>query len=139
MANGNFDQSDLQQAFVRARDIFNTGPDNFDGLRPLFHPDIVYSRIHAPQWYRGLDNVITWLKSARMHQEQPRFYPDLNEAFPNGSPQGTIQHVGGTASWTRTGFKDETIEYVFTYVRDKEGAPWLLVDAHGHLQGAGSW
>jgi hypothetical protein len=138
MSDANFDPSDLRQAFERARDIFNAGPIRYDELKSLFHEDIVYSRIHSPAWWKGCDTVIGWLKSSKQ-TEQPRFYPDMQQAFPSSkSPGGTIQHVGGTARWERAGYPDEEIEYMFTFVRGKEGDPWLLIDAHGHVKG-GHW
>ena len=136
MAAINFDQSDLRQTFERACDIFNAGPSHYDELRPLFHEDLVYSRIHTPEWWRGRDIIIGWLKSVKQ-EEQPKFYPDMKEAFPSSmSPGGIIRHVGGTAKWQRAGYPDEEIEYMFTFTRPKEGDPWVLIDAHGHVKGS---
>ncbi len=139
MASATFDPTDLRQTFERARDCFNAG--NYDEMQTLCHPDLVYSRLHHPGWYRGSSIVAGWLKAEKKN-EQPQFDPDMQEAFPpSKSTGGTIQHVGGPAKWKhRKGEagEGEDIQYIFTFTRDKEGDRWFLFDAHGQVKASGS-
>jgi hypothetical protein len=135
-----FDQTDLRQTFERICALMNSA--QYDELKPLFHPDLVYSRLHHPGWYRGSSIVIDWL-NAEKKNEQPQFMPDMQKAkdFPaSKSAQGTIQHVGGPAKWKhRKGEagEGEDIQYIFTFVRDNQDR-WLLFDAHGQVK-ASRW
>jgi hypothetical protein len=134
-----FDQTDLRRAFEQACALMNAG--RYDELKPLFHEDMVYSRLHHPGWYQSCRIVIDWLNAEKKH-DQPQFIPDMEKAFPpSRSTGGTIQHVGGPAKWKHRKEEigeGEDIQYIFTFTRDKEGAPWFLIDAHGQVKPPGS-
>jgi hypothetical protein len=122
------DQTDLRQTYDEARRLFNE--KRYDDLRPLFHEDIIYTKIHSSGWYRGRDEAIAALNEYKAI-DNPQFLPYKEEAF---APGGTIRHIAGQAIWERKkGGSHEEIDYIFTFIRDAEGDPWLLIDAVGRI------
>jgi hypothetical protein len=130
------DQTDLQQTFDEAVRIFNGG--RYDDLRPLLDPAIVWKRLHHRESLIGAnaagdidDDVVQWLNKVKLPQK-PQFLP---------APQRTtmtvadnVQKISGPGKWKSSNEAPvENLEYIFTFARSNAGAPWLLVNAFGHI------
>jgi Dyp-type peroxidase family len=123
-----FNQKDLSETFNQARILFNAG--DFEGLRPLFHPAVVWKLLHHAGSYGGIDGVINFL-NANKKKLMPQFDPKtviISQSNSDGS-----QRISGTAQWHAWKDSDpEDIEYIFTFQPDTAGR-WLLVNVFGHL------
>jgi hypothetical protein len=126
-----FDQTDLQQTFQRATDVFNSG--NYEQLRPLFHSNITWKMLHHAGSFTGLDDVIDWLKGTKGHL-LPQFIPDAAKMITTSANTGDgSRRIRGPALWQaqRSGVS-ESIEYIFTFTTDRNGR-WLLINAFAHV------
>jgi len=127
-----FDPKDIMETFVQAQKLFNEG--DFEGLRPLFHPAIVWKLLHHAGSYSGIDGVINFL-NANKKKLQPQFYPNpktINVSQCQSTRDGS-QRISGTARWhSSKNSAPEDIDYIFTFQRDTPGR-WLLVYVFGHV------
>ena len=48
-----FDQTDLQQTFLRLIELFNEG--NYNGMRPFLHPNIIWEMLHHADSITGAE------------------------------------------------------------------------------------
>ena len=126
-----FDQKDLQQTFLRLRDLFNGG--NYDGMRPLFHPNLVWKMLYSAESVIGAEEVIRWLKSNK-GPLNPQFAPDLNQQSTNHLKDGSEQIRGPAELLPEKAKPDnvETIEYNLSLTTDRVGR-WLLINMFGYL------
>jgi hypothetical protein len=126
-----FDQKDLQQTFFRLRDLFNGG--NYEGMRPLFHPNLVWKMLYSAESVIGAEEVIRWLKINK-GPLNPQFAPDLNQESTNHLRDGSAQ-ITGPAEWLDEKAKPnnvENFEYNLTFTTDRDGR-WLLINVFGRL------
>jgi len=124
-----FDQTDLQQTFQRATDVFNSG--NYEQLRPLFHSNITWKMLHFAGSFTGPDDVIAWLK--RKGNLLPQFIPDAGKVITAAANTGDgSRRIRGPALWqTQRSGVTENIEYIFTFTTDLNGR-WLLINMFAH-------
>ena len=126
-----FDQKDLQQTFLRLRDLFNGG--NYEGMRPLFHPNLVWKMLYSAESVIGAEEVIRWLKINK-GPLNPQFAPDLNQQSTNHLKDGSEQIRGPAELLPEKAKPDnvETIEYNLSLTTDRVGR-WLLINMFGYL------
>jgi len=126
-----FDQTDLQQTFHRATDVFNSG--NYEHLRPLLHSNITCKMLHHAGSFTSLDDVIGWLKGTKASL-LPQFFPDAGKLITTSANTGDgSRRIRGPARWqAQSGGVSENIEYIFTFTTDHDGR-WLLINAFGHI------
>jgi|SRR5690348_10751118 hypothetical protein len=126
-----FDQKDLQQTFLRLRDLFNGG--NYEGMRPLFHPNLVWKMLDSAESVIGAEEVIRWLKTNK-GPLNPQFAPDLNQQNTNHLKDGSEQIRGPAELLPEKAKPDnvETIEYNLSLTTDRVGR-WLLINMFGYL------
>ena len=123
-----FDQKDLQQVFLRLRDLFDDG--DFDGMRGFLHPRLIRKALHSAGSIVGAEEVIRWLKVNKADQ----FAPDLNRESTTHLRDGSAQ-MTGPAEWLDEKAKPngvETIEYNLTFTTDRDER-WFLINAFGRL------
>jgi hypothetical protein len=124
-----FDQTDLQQAFLRLVELFNAA--DYEGMRSLLHPNLTWKMLHSANSVIGADEVIQWLKINKSPRN-PQFTPDLNQESTNHLRDGSVQ-VSGPAEWLPEKGKPEyveIIEYNFGLTTDRDGR-WLLINVFG--------
>jgi hypothetical protein len=125
-----FDQKDLQQTFSELQRLFNAG--DYDGMRPLLHPNITWKMLHHVESISGDAAVTQWLKDGK-GSLLPQFNPipdsQINRLLADGS-----QQISGSASWKgdRQNVLVENIDYYFTFTTDRDDR-WLLINAFGTL------
>jgi len=126
-----FDQKDLQETFLRLRDLFNRG--DYEGMRGLLHPDLIWKMLHSADSVIGADEVIEWLKINK-RSLNPQFTPDLNQESTSHLRDGSAQ-ISGPAELLADKAKPnviENMEYNFSLTTDRVGR-WLLINMFGHL------
>lgn len=126
-----FDQKDLQQTFLRLRDLFNGG--DYDGMRVLLHPNLIWKMLCSAESVIGADEVIRWLKISKSPLN-PQFTPNLNQESTNHLRDGSVR-ISGPAELLADKAKPnavENIQYNFSLTTDRAGR-WLLVNVFGHL------
>ena len=126
-----FDQKDLQQVFLRFRDLFDDG--DFDGMRGFLHPRLIWKTLNSADSIVGAEEVIRWLKVNKADLN-PQFAPDLNRESTTHLRDGSAQ-ITGPAEWLDEKAKPngvETIEYNLTFTTDRDSR-WLLINAFGRL------
>jgi hypothetical protein len=126
-----FDQKDLQQVFLRLRDLFDQG--DFDAMQRLLHPNVIWKRLHSADSIIGSEEVIRWLKVSKSALN-PQFTPDLNQESTHHLRDGSAQ-IAGPAEWLDEKAQPnnvETIEYNLTFTTDRTGR-WLLINAFGRV------
>jgi len=126
-----FDQKDLQQTFLRLRDLFNGG--DYEGMRPLLHPNLIWKMVYSADSVIGADEVIRWLK-IKKGPLNPQFTPDLNEECTNHLRDGSVQIRGPAELLPEKGTPNnvENMEYNFSLTTDRDGR-WLLINVFGYL------
>jgi hypothetical protein len=126
-----FDQKDLQETFLRLRDLFNGG--DYEGMRVLLHPKLIWKMVYSAESVIGADEVITWLR-VKKSPLNPQFTPDLNQETTNHLRDGSAQIRGPAELLPEKGRPDcvENIEYSFSLTTDREGR-WLLINMFGYL------
>ena len=126
-----FDQKDLQETFLRLRDLFNGG--DYEGMRGLLHPNLIWKMVYSAESVIGADEVITWLR-VKKSPLNPQFTPDLNQETTNHLRDGSAQIRGPAELLPEKGRPDcvENIEYSFSLTTDREGR-WLLINMFGYL------
>jgi len=127
-----FDPKDIMETFEQAIELFNAS--DFEGLRPLFHPAIVWKLLHHAGSYGGVDVVINFL-NANKKKLQPQFDPNPNtiNVSPSQLTRDGSRRISGTAQWrTSKDSAPEDIDYIFTFLPDTAGR-WLLADVFGHV------
>jgi hypothetical protein len=116
------------KTFEQARILFNAG--DYEGLRLLLHPAIVWKTLHHAGGYSTVDGVINFL-NANKKKLLPQFDPKTKNVSQSNSDGS--QRISGAARWRRSENSDsEDIQYIFTFQQDTAGR-WLLVDVFGHL------
>jgi hypothetical protein len=125
-----FDQKDLQQTFLRLRDLFNGG--DYEGMRPLLHPNLIWKMVYSADSVIGADEVIRWLK-IKKGSLNPQFTPDLNRESTNHLRDGSAQIRGPAKLLPEKRTSNvENIEYSFSLTTDRDGR-WLLINVFGYL------
>jgi len=126
-----FDQKDLQETFLRLRDLFNGG--DYEGMRGLLHPKLIWKMVYSAESVIGADEVITWLR-VKKSPLNPQFTPDLNQETTNHLRDGSAQIRGPAELLPEKRRPDcvENIEYSFSLTTDREGR-WLLINMFGYL------
>lgn len=122
-------QTDLQQVFDELVRLFNLpGKPDYEGMRPYLDPDIEWQRLHAATVFRGVDNVLQWLKKDKV-VPNPQFKNPSQTITKN---QDGSQEISGNASWQSDIHvsHDEPLEYHFTFVQDSSGK-WFLRNVSG--------
>ncbi len=129
-----FNQADLDQTFDEAVSRFNSG--DYDSLAQLFDQDIAWKMLHHVDSRHGRDNVKDWLKNNKSTLN-PQFTPDTDptkkKKRPNTGDSGV--RICGPAKWkpAKIGSVVEELDYVFTFTRSGDGAPWFLINAFGNI------
>jgi Dyp-type peroxidase family len=123
-----FNQKNLQDTFAQAQILFNAG--DYDGLRSLMDPAVVWKMLHHAGGYSTVDGVINFL-NANKKKLLPQFEPKaVNISQPN---RDGSQRISGAAGWRGSKDSDpEEIQYIFTFQQDTAGR-WLLVNVFGYL------
>jgi hypothetical protein len=126
-----FDQTDLQQTFIRLIELFNAG--NYNGMRPFLHPNIIWKMLHHADSITGAENVIQWLLSQKVSLN-PQFVPDSANEHTDPPNSDGSRRIHGPAQWKgqKDGGSNERVEYNFTFTTDRNSR-WLLINAFGHL------
>jgi hypothetical protein len=126
-----FDQKDLQQTFLRLRDLFNVG--DYEGMRDLLHPNVIWKMVYRADSVIGADEVIRWLRMKK-GPLNPQFTPDLNEESTNHLRDGSAQIRGPAELLPEKGKPNnvENIEYNCSLTTDRDGR-WLLINVFGYL------
>jgi hypothetical protein len=125
-----FNQKDLQETFVKLQNLFNAG--DYDGLRPLLHPNITWKMLHHVESISGDAAVTQWLKDGKASL-RPQFNPTQDKQRDRLLADGSHQ-ISGPAVWQgQDSVKNpENIDYYFTFTTDRDGR-WLLINAFGTL------
>jgi Dyp-type peroxidase family len=123
-----FDQTAVEQVFLRLRDLFNSG--DYESMRPLLDVNITWKMLHHSDSITDVDAVIHWLKDKKTSLH-PQFLPDLHNLKRTVlSGDGSVL-ISGPADWKANNAREETetIKYYLTFTR--EGGRWFLSNAFG--------
>ena len=126
-----FDQKDLQDTFLRLRNLFNDG--DYEAMRPLLHRNLILKMFYSADSVIGADEVIQWLKINK-GPLNPQFTPDLNQESTNHLRDGSAQIRGPAELLPEKGRPNEveSIQYNLTLTTDRDGR-WLLIHVFGYL------
>lgn len=125
-----FDQKDLQDTFLRLRNLFNDG--DYEAMRHLLHPNLIWKMLYCADSVIGADEVIQWLKINK-GRLNPQFIPDLNLEITNHLKDGSA-HIRGPAELVPEKGKPvkvDEIEYNLSFITDRDGR-WLLINVFGY-------
>jgi hypothetical protein len=124
------DQKDLQQTFLRLRELFNGG--DYEGMRPLLHPNLIWKTLKSADSIIGSDEVIRFLITNKSPLS-PQFTPDLNQESTNHLRDGSAQ-ISGPAEWLDEKEKPNNVDniaYSLSFTTDRDGR-WLLINVFAH-------